>query len=89
MLSFYRRVLRLRRDLHGPWSWLDAPEGVLAFRRGDDTVIAVNMSGAPIDLDLPWPAEVTIVSDGAMQLSGTVLHLGVDAGTWVRHLSPN
>lgn len=54
MLSLYRRVLAVRRCCtsmgDGPFEWVDAPQGCLAWRRGDITV-AVNFSDTPVPFD--------------------------------------
>ena len=54
MLTFCRELIALRRareDLRsGDSAPADAPEGVWAWRRGADTVIAVNQGEAPADL---------------------------------------
>jgi alpha-glucosidase len=50
-LSLYRKALRLRRNVRGELCWLDAPEGVLALRRGSGFVCAVNFTGAPVTVD--------------------------------------
>jgi alpha-glucosidase len=51
MLELYRTAIHLRRastDLrHGPFEWLEAPAGVLAFRRGDTAACVVNLSREP------------------------------------------
>ena len=48
-LNLYRdalRIRRLERDLgDGPLRWLDAPDGVLAFARGDGFIAITNLSG--------------------------------------------
>lgn len=50
MLELYRSALRLRRDFQdAPFTWLDSPDDVLSFRRGQHTVI-VNLSKVEIDL---------------------------------------
>lgn len=61
MLSLYRDALRLRRDLPaaGGFAWLDAPPGVLAFRRGDGFSCAVNITDEPVDWSPP-PTTPTI-----------------------------
>jgi alpha-glucosidase len=41
MLSLVRRLIALRRELGARFELLDAPEGVIAYRRGD-AVVAVN-----------------------------------------------
>jgi alpha-glucosidase len=46
LLSLYRRLIAVRRDLSGPFELLDAGEGVLAFRRGRH-VVAVNLTAEP------------------------------------------
>ena len=64
MLALYRTALRLRRsgDQAGGDSltWLDADEGVLAFRRADGLTCVVNMSAEPVPL--PAQGEVLLTS---------------------------
>jgi alpha-glucosidase len=56
MLELYRAALRLRRDEPSlrserePLRWLPAPDGVLAFRRGDDVACVINLSDVPAAL---------------------------------------
>lgn len=56
MLHAHRRLLRLRRslpDLRGATLvWIDAPEGVTAYRRGN-TVVAANLGPTTAQLNLP------------------------------------
>jgi alpha-glucosidase len=54
MLSLYRKALRIRRAESalgaGSLRWLEAPDGVLAFARGDRFACVLNLSGAPVRL---------------------------------------
>jgi alpha-glucosidase len=77
MLALYRDGLRLRRE--APWSgggftWLDSPESVLAFRRGDSFACLVNFG--PEAVQLPSGAVVLLTSDelegGALPQDTTV-----------------
>jgi alpha-glucosidase len=43
LLHLYRDLIALRRTLGEGIELLDAPEGVLAFRRGDDHLVALNL----------------------------------------------
>ena len=56
MLELYRSALRLRREHPGfrsdGMTWLDAPEGVLRFRRGDGLEVVVNVTADDVPLDL-------------------------------------
>ncbi|QMU68730.1 glycoside hydrolase family 13 protein [Streptacidiphilus sp. P02-A3a] len=60
-LELYRRALAVRRahpalGAGDAVEWLDAPEGVIAFRRtavGDSLVCTVNTTGAPVTLPVP------------------------------------
>jgi alpha-glucosidase len=56
MLHLCRDLITLRRereDLHsGAYEGLDAPEGIWAWRRGTETVVAVNHGDAPSTLPL-------------------------------------
>jgi alpha-glucosidase len=56
MLSFTRRLIALRRSrdelAHGSYEQLEAPAGVWAWKRGDRTAVAVNLSGREVQLPL-------------------------------------
>ncbi|MER5933193.1 glycoside hydrolase family 13 protein [Streptomyces sp. NPDC002054] len=77
-LELYRAALRLRRE-HADLGageaveWLDAPEGVLAFRRGG-FVCTANTTGAPVQI--PVPGTVLLASappaDGVLAADSTV-----------------
>jgi alpha-glucosidase len=64
MLSLYREALRIRRAepalSDGSLSWLDAPDGVLAFERGDRFACVVNLSS--VDVELPSHERVLLQS---------------------------
>jgi alpha-glucosidase len=48
MLALYRALIAARRELEGALEFLDdVADGVLAFRRGGDHVVALNMAGEP------------------------------------------
>jgi alpha-glucosidase len=77
MLALYREGLRLRRE--APWSggglsWLESPDSVLAFRRGDSFACLVNFG--PEAVQLPSGAVVLLASDelegGALPQDTTV-----------------
>jgi alpha-glucosidase len=76
-LELYRAALALRREhpalgAGSEVTWLDAPDGVLAFRRdggdGRDFVCTVNLPGAPAVL--PVPGHMLLASDEAAQAAG-------------------
>lgn len=58
LLSLYRRLIALRRELSGPLELLAAPEGVLAFSR-DEHAVAVNFSEDPVPSPLEGEAVLT------------------------------
>jgi alpha-glucosidase len=62
-LSLYRRALELRRKLPAlhtsEFAWHGAPQGALAFRRGTDVVVAINMGAEAIAMP---PGEVLLAS---------------------------
>jgi alpha-glucosidase len=81
-LSHYRALLRVRREWLGrglgegtPLEWLKAPEGVLAFRRGE-VVCYANLSSAAVKV--PAGARVLIASE---ELEGDLLP--VDVTVWL------
>ncbi|WP_151769797.1 glycoside hydrolase family 13 protein [Streptomyces abyssomicinicus] len=82
MLSLYRAALRLRRGEpgfgDGPLTWLDAGDGVLAFRRTHGLVCVVNLAGAPAVLP---PHERLLLASGPLGADGT---LPADTAVWLR-----
>ena len=46
ILSFVRELIALRRTLAPDFRWIDAPEGVLTYARGD-RVVLINMTSEP------------------------------------------
>ncbi|WP_105969183.1 glycoside hydrolase family 13 protein [Streptomyces geranii] len=80
MLELYRDALRLRRAHpalgDGTLTWLDAPPGVLAFRREPGFVCVVNLSATPYAL--PEHASVLLAS---ASVEGGVL--ATDAAVWL------
>jgi alpha-glucosidase len=81
MLNLYRAALHIRRsepDLgDGQMRWLDAPDDVLAFSRGDRFVAITNLSPVPVDLPV----------GGHLLLSSADLEegrLAPDASAWIR-----
>jgi alpha-glucosidase len=56
VLHLVRDLIALRRDRAdlrgGAYETLPAPEGAWAWRRGEDTVAAVNLSDAPVEIDV-------------------------------------
>ncbi|WP_249124633.1 glycoside hydrolase family 13 protein [Saccharopolyspora erythraea] len=79
VLSTYREALALRREL-GPdgLEWMDAPAGVLAFRRGPGFVCALNLGSEPVSLNLP--GRLLCRSDAGTDWSGV---LPVDTAVWL------
>jgi hypothetical protein len=77
MLAWYRDLIGLRRELHGEVEMLDAPPGVVAFRRGSH-LIALNMGAATA---APPPAQELVLSTAASNLlalapGGAIVALG-------------
>ncbi|MGI9156512.1 MAG: glycoside hydrolase family 13 protein [Marmoricola sp.] len=75
-MAFYRDVLAARRRLdldEREISWLEAPDGVLCFRRGDVTVL-LNCGTSPVDLPegkviaASQPVDTTLPADAAVWL---------------------
>ncbi|MCX4472939.1 glycoside hydrolase family 13 protein [Micromonospora sp. NBC_01655] len=81
MLTLYRAAIRLRRAEpglgDGPMSWLEAPDEVLAFARGDRFACVVNLSDVPV----PLPAhQHRLLASGP--LDGDLLP--PDTAVWLR-----
>jgi alpha-glucosidase len=62
MLSLVHELIALRRELPAGFELLDAPDGVVAFRRGGATV-AVNTSGEPLPAPLAGEPRIQTTSD--------------------------
>jgi alpha-glucosidase len=85
MLSLYRRALAARREQpalgDGPMEWIDAPDGMLAFRRDAHLAVALNAA----DESLPLPAELTgaevILASGPLPVAG---ELPAATAVWLR-----
>ena len=83
MLQLYRAALHTRRAEpalgDGPFAWLAAPDGVLAFARGanGEFVCVVNLS----DSTVPLPVHGQIVlASGPLETDG----LPSDTAVWMR-----
>jgi alpha-glucosidase len=83
MLQLYRSALRIRHAEptlgDGPFTWLAAPDGVLAFARGanGEFVCVVNLSGSAV----PFPVHGKIVlASGPLETDG----LPSDTAVWMR-----
>jgi alpha-glucosidase len=82
MLEFYRSALRIRRAEEalgeGSMAWIEAPAGVLAFRREPGFACLANLSGAPVPL---------IEHDRVLLASGPLTEDGQlppDTAVWLR-----
>ncbi|GAA5051002.1 glycoside hydrolase family 13 protein [Streptomyces similanensis] len=86
-LEFYRSALAVRRDHPAlgagrQITWLDSPEGVLAFRR--DTaegsfVCTVNLTAAPVTLDTPG---TLLLASAPVEPGATGTDLPGDSAVW-------
>ena len=78
MLSLYRTALRLRREhlRDGSPEWMDAPEGVLGWRR-DGVSVLVNLSSSAV----PAPEGELLLASEPAAAGGT---LPPDTAVWVR-----
>jgi alpha-glucosidase len=80
MLELYRTALRIRREHpalgDGTMTWLDAPEGVLSFRREPGFLCVVNLSAEPYEL----PAHSELLLAGGPLDDG---RLAPDQAVWL------
>ncbi len=81
MLELYRTALAIRHAEaglgDGPMSWLEAPDGVLSFRRPGGFVCFVNLSGIPVAL----PEHQEILLRSGPLVAGL---LPTDSAVWLR-----
>lgn len=80
MLRLYRTMLGLRRHtpaLRGEkFAWIETPDEVLGFRRGDDLVCLINFGAAPC----PLPGHVAVLCASGDLDGGT---LPADTAVWL------
>ncbi|MPY91716.1 MAG: DUF3459 domain-containing protein [Acidimicrobiia bacterium] len=76
MLSLYRAALRLRRELVAPADeavrWLDAGDGVLAFRRGPSFACVVNVADEPAALPAELLGASVVLASDALAVDGSL-----------------
>ncbi|MEU8040303.1 glycoside hydrolase family 13 protein [Streptosporangium sp. NPDC049078] len=76
-LNLYREALRIRRERRSfddaPLTWLDSPEGTLAFSRGEGFACTLNLTGEPVELPalgrILLASAETAVEDGVVRLA--------------------
>jgi alpha-glucosidase len=68
MLSLYREALEIRRGepalRGGAFRWLEAPDGVLAFGRGEPFAFVLNLSAEPVELP---PHDRVLIASGSLE----------------------
>ncbi|MFC4062430.1 glycoside hydrolase family 13 protein [Planomonospora corallina] len=86
-LHLYRDALRIRRELIAsdeiPLTWLDSPEGTLAFTRGEGFTVTVNLTGEPVEL--PAPGGRILLASVAPEVVGGTVRLAPDSAVWWGH----
>ena len=82
ILSLFRNLIAVRREIDGPPERLDAPAGVLAFRRGEH-LIAINTADGPAPLPLAGEPLLESVA-GALQPDGDGRRLAANAAVVLR-----
>ncbi|MFI6888330.1 alpha-glucosidase [Streptosporangium canum] len=82
-LRLYRTALEIRRARRSfddaPLTWLDSPEGTLAFTRGDGFACTLNLTGEPVEL--PAPGRVLLASEEPV-VDGDAVRLAPDSAVW-------
>ncbi|MGJ6964446.1 glycoside hydrolase family 13 protein [Streptosporangium sp. G11] len=82
-LNLYREALRIRRERRSfddaPLTWIDSPEGTLAFARGDGFACTVNLTGEPVEL--PAPGRILLASTETV-VTGGLVRLAPDSAVW-------
>jgi alpha-glucosidase len=93
-LEMYRAALRIRREEaalgEGPLEWLNAPEGVLAYRRpaAEDVIVVLNLGDAPVRLPAAWGTDVLMGSGDAIAVldddGEEIVVIGGEISVWLR-----
>jgi alpha-glucosidase len=88
VLWLYRDALRLRRRLSelgvGTLEWLPAPDGVLAFARGDGFVCTVNFGDEPVTVDVSGGLLLASIDGVEVAVDGRTATLPADSAAWWR-----
>lgn len=80
VLNFYKEMIELRREtpelLSGKIAFLDMPENVLGYSRGDRVICLFNLSKKPVKLDVegalsPLIAQGADIHGDTVKLAGT------------------
>ncbi|MEU6739993.1 glycoside hydrolase family 13 protein [Streptosporangium sandarakinum] len=83
ILRLYREALRVRRERRAfgdtPLTWIDSPEGTLAYARGEGFACTVNLTGEPVEI--PVPGRVLLASAEPVVADG-VARLAPDSAVW-------
>jgi alpha-glucosidase len=88
MSAFYRRALAFRRTQPAfggaDLEWLDAPEGVLAFRRGDGSTGPLHcaVNAGPLEVELELPGTPCVTSGGVRRSATGAFALPPDGAVW-------
>jgi alpha-glucosidase len=68
LLTLHRRLLTLRREFaQAPYLTLHAADGVLAYARGDDVAVALNLTGVPRPLPVRGETLLSTHLDGGAE----------------------
>jgi len=85
MLALYREALQIRRGepalCGGSFRWLEAPDGVLAFGRGESFAFLLNLSGKPVELP---PHDRVLLRSGHLEDG----FLPPDTAVWLTGVTP-
>jgi alpha-glucosidase len=83
-LNFYRSALRIRRSEpalgDGTMTWIEAPDGVLAFTRGDQFACVINYTDNALELPQTF-RKAQILLESSASAPGT---LGAATTAWMR-----
>ncbi|WP_024875964.1 glycoside hydrolase family 13 protein [Saccharomonospora piscinae] len=82
-LSLYREALRQRRALPSEGiTWDEAPDGVLAFRRGESFTCTVNFTSSPVTMPRPGTVRLASCPDSELGLGADTVTLPADSAVW-------
>ena len=87
-LNFYKKNLILRKkysdfDVNAPLSFIDAPDGVVAFKRGQSILVATNTTKAGKSVALDASYEIIQDSAGESKIDGNSLVIASESTVWV------
>jgi hypothetical protein len=78
-----RKLLSRQLPASNAITWIDTPEGVLAFSRGDDFFLYANTTDQSFELKLESDSQIILASSTQAHLEAKTLTLPAQSTVWL------